>query len=322
MLQQAQRLFGVGKRIRKLGGHSVAAVAEAAAACRQKWQAAVTKEERDKGTAKPEVCCPPPPPSPQSSSLPVSLPLPRPPCRHASPPLPAGKGADGRHPPTSQAAKAKPAAETAAPSKEEGEEARKPGAAGGAPGGARGAGPGDAAGEMAKVVKTGDPGRDRVRELFQEGLLKAAEQFPGKDSGIIASDIEEALFALFEPQGGSKSKDYKAKARSLMFNLRDEKNPDLRSSVLSGDIMPAALVKLEPKDLASKHMKERNARIVEEMTRNAMGPSANVESTDQFQCGKCKQRKCTYYQMQTRSADEPMTTFVTCIVCNNRWKFC
>ena len=78
----------------------------------------------------------------------------------------------------------------------------------------------------------------------------------------------------------------------------------------------------EPKDLASKHMKERNARIVEEMTRNAMGPSANVESTDQFQCGKCKQRKCTYYQMQTRSADEPMTTFVTCIVCNNRWKFC
>merc|ERR1711862_839792 len=111
------------------------------------------------------------------------------------------------------------------------------------------------------------------------------------------------------------SKDYKAKARSLMFNLRDEKNPDLRSSVLSGDIMPAALVKLEPKDLASKHMKERNARIVEEMTRNAMGPSANVESTDQFQCGKCKQNKCTYYQMQTRSSDEPMTTFVTWLVC-------
>ncbi len=31
-------------------------------------------------------------------------------------------------------------------------------------------------------------------------------------------------------------------------------------------------------------------------------------TTDQFQCGKCRQRKCTYYQMQTRSADEPMTT--------------
>ena len=42
-------------------------------------------------------------------------------------------------------------------------------------------------------------------------------------------------------------------------------------------------------------------------------------STDQFLCGKCKNRKCTYYQLQTRSADEPMTTFVTCTVCNNRW---
>lgn len=43
-------------------------------------------------------------------------------------------------------------------------------------------------------------------------------------------------------------------------------------------------------------------------------------STDNFLCYKCKSRQCTYYQMQTRSADEPMTTFVTCIKCGNRWK--
>jgi DNA-directed RNA polymerase subunit M/transcription elongation factor TFIIS len=42
-------------------------------------------------------------------------------------------------------------------------------------------------------------------------------------------------------------------------------------------------------------------------------------TTDQFVCGKCKSRKCSYYQLQTRSADEPMTTFVTCTNCNNRW---
>ena len=40
----------------------------------------------------------------------------------------------------------------------------------------------------------------------------------------------------------------------------------------------------------------------------------------QFKCGKCKSVKTTYYQMQTRSADEPMTTFVTCMGCGNRWK--
>ncbi|GMH19367.1 hypothetical protein Nepgr_021208 [Nepenthes gracilis] len=45
-------------------------------------------------------------------------------------------------------------------------------------------------------------------------------------------------------------------------------------------------------------------------------------TTDQFKCGRCKQWKCTYYQLQTRSADEPMTIFVTCVNCNNHWKFC
>ena len=43
-------------------------------------------------------------------------------------------------------------------------------------------------------------------------------------------------------------------------------------------------------------------------------------ATDEFKCYKCKKRKCTYYEMQTRSADEPMTTFVTCLNCGNRWK--
>ena len=40
--------------------------------------------------------------------------------------------------------------------------------------------------------------------------------------------------------------------------------------------------------------------------------------TDMFSCGKCKSKECTYTQLQTRSADEPMTTFVYCMACGNR----
>jgi transcription elongation factor S-II len=43
-------------------------------------------------------------------------------------------------------------------------------------------------------------------------------------------------------------------------------------------------------------------------------------ATDEFKCRKCGQRQCTYYQLQTRSADEPMTTFVSCLNCGNNWK--
>ena len=41
----------------------------------------------------------------------------------------------------------------------------------------------------------------------------------------------------------------------------------------------------------------------------------------EFKCRRCKQNNCSYYQLQTRSADEPMTTFVSCHSCGNRWKF-
>ena len=41
-----------------------------------------------------------------------------------------------------------------------------------------------------------------------------------------------------------------------------------------------------------------------------------------LKCGKCKSLKTTYYQLQTRSADEPMTTYATCKACGHRWKFC
>jgi transcription elongation factor S-II len=47
----------------------------------------------------------------------------------------------------------------------------------------------------------------------------------------------------------------------------------------------------------------------------------NLEAiTDSFTCRKCRSKKCTYYELQTRSADEPMTIFITCLDCGSKWK--
>ena len=43
--------------------------------------------------------------------------------------------------------------------------------------------------------------------------------------------------------------------------------------------------------------------------------------TKEFKCGRCKERECTYYQLQVRCSDEPMTTFVNCLNCGNKWSF-
>jgi DNA-directed RNA polymerase subunit M/transcription elongation factor TFIIS len=47
----------------------------------------------------------------------------------------------------------------------------------------------------------------------------------------------------------------------------------------------------------------------------------DVQSTSAFTCSKCKQKKCSVIQKQTRAADEPATTFVTCLECGHSFSF-
>ena len=52
----------------------------------------------------------------------------------------------------------------------------------------------------------------------------------------------------------------------------------------------------------------------------AIKNNKNISTTDQFKCGKCKKRECTYYELQIRSADESATLFITCLNCGAHWK--
>lgn len=67
---------------------------------------------------------------------------------------------------------------------------------------------------------------------------------------------------------------------------------------------------------------ERWAEMIEIKSKRDANKFENnmAAATDTFTCRKCKNNKCTYYQMQTRSADEPMTCYVNCLTCGNRWK--
>ena len=175
---------------------------------------------------------------------------------------------------------------------------------------------------LLQPAETGDSLRDRTRTIFAEALALAVGQ-----SGVYASlgdcaqaaiAVEEAMYDRWTDCG----KDYKGKVRQLSFNLKDQKNPDLRRSVADGLIAPKVLLDLKPEELGSDERRSENTAIREAATAEAVRGQKKEASTDAFKCGKCKQRQCTYYQLQTRSADEPMTTFVTCVNCDNRWKFC
>jgi DNA-directed RNA polymerase subunit M/transcription elongation factor TFIIS len=45
-----------------------------------------------------------------------------------------------------------------------------------------------------------------------------------------------------------------------------------------------------------------------------------VSMTDTIKCGKCKNNKISYYELQTRSGDEAITQFYNCIICGHKWK--
>eukprot|EP00184_Porphyridium_aerugineum_P008654 CAMPEP_0184693756 /NCGR_PEP_ID=MMETSP0313-20130426/1913_1 /TAXON_ID=2792 /ORGANISM="Porphyridium aerugineum, Strain SAG 1380-2" /LENGTH=250 /DNA_ID=CAMNT_0027151919 /DNA_START=12 /DNA_END=764 /DNA_ORIENTATION=+ len=132
----------------------------------------------------------------------------------------------------------------------------------------------------------------------------------------VAKKIEVAMYSKYN----GCNTEYKDKARTLSFNIKDKLNAGLREAILDGSVLPAQLVDMTSDDLANEREKSKRAKINQEMIREAQPFNNMTASTDQFRCGKCRQRKCTYYQLQTRSADEPMTTFVTCVNCGNRWR--
>ncbi len=96
----------------------------------------------------------------------------------------------------------------------------------------------------------------------------------------------------------------------------------MRESFAGGLIKPDKLAVMTREEMMSSERKAETKKAMEENIAEARTAPNQQAETDQFICGKCRSRKCTYYQMQTRSADEPMTTFVTCTNCRNAWKFC
>ncbi|XP_049725375.1 transcription elongation factor A protein 2 isoform X7 [Loxodonta africana] len=115
---------------------------------------------------------------------------------------------------------------------------------------------------------------------------------------------------------------YKNRVRSRISNLKDAKNPGLRRSVLCGTIAPQRIAEMTSEEMASDELKEIRKAMTREAIREHQMARASGTHTDLFTCGRCKRKSCTYTQVQTRSSDEPMTTFVVCNECGNRWKFC
>jgi transcription elongation factor S-II len=108
---------------------------------------------------------------------------------------------------------------------------------------------------------------------------------------------------------------YVNRLRTIRSNLKDEK---LFKSIINKKIKAHEVAFMTHQEMQPDNWSEL-LELKKIRDENKYEPKLEA-STDDFKCWKCKSKKCTYYQLQTRSADEPMTTFVSCLDCGNRWK--
>ncbi|KAM8826255.1 transcription elongation factor A protein 3 isoform 2-T2 [Synchiropus picturatus] len=174
-------------------------------------------------------------------------------------------------------------------------------------------------GPLSPHLSTGDSVRDKCIEMLA-AALRTDNDYKDFSSNCdsMAAEIEHHIYQ----ETRAVDMKYKNRVRSRISNLKDPKNPGLRRNVLAGSIDLGRIATMTSEEMASDELKELRNVLTQEAIREHQMAKTGGTTTDLLQCGRCKKRNCTYNQVQTRSADEPMTTFVLCNECGNRWKFC
>ncbi|KAK3394318.1 putative DST1 protein [Podospora didyma] len=166
------------------------------------------------------------------------------------------------------------------------------------------------------TARTGSQTRDNSIGLLYNGLAYRTT-VSIEEVVACAVKVENAAFKEFK----GETEGYRRKLRSLFTSLKRKDNRSLGRRVLSGEIPANEFVRMSDSELSSEEQRAKDIEIEKENMKKAQVPMAEKSISDALKCGKCGEKKVSYTQAQTRSADEPMTTFCECTVCGNRWKF-
>ncbi len=167
--------------------------------------------------------------------------------------------------------------------------------------------------------------RAHIQQVIQQQLgsvLKKAEQ-EQLEQTILQSAIQDAKskHVLQHFDNSLFQVCYMSAARRLLSNLNPKNyvgNQHLLPKLLNKSLEIATLGSMTNMDYAPSIYAPMRERMSLREQHQLEGNKAMA--TELFKCGRCHKRECTYYELQTRSADEPMTKFITCINCGNHWR--
>lgn len=114
---------------------------------------------------------------------------------------------------------------------------------------------------------------------------------------------------------------YFMEAKHISANLHPGayvKNTELFAKYRAGELSFKEISEMDSYQLFEERWKDS---FLQQQIREKRQLEGNMSmATDRFLCKRCGKRQCTYYELQTRSADEPMTVFITCLNCGKHWR--
>ena len=166
-----------------------------------------------------------------------------------------------------------------------------------------------------RKIENSDTFRAKIRKKLDE-ILENEKNSTNLEKGIFNYTLKEAEHRKIVKKWDNKQfvQIYLDHLRSIIANLKG----DILQQIKDGTMKPHIVAFMTHQELLPERWDDLiAAKIIRDKNKFEVNISA---ATDTFTCRKCKANQCTYYQMQTKSADEPMTTFVQCIPCGNRFK--
>ena len=166
---------------------------------------------------------------------------------------------------------------------------------------------------------------DEIREKSYNLLLSNIVKYNGLVEGIIFSE-EELEDMAFKMENGvydnySITKNYKPQIRTVIANMAHTPNsPMVRYRLFTGEWSAELYGSMTSKDMYPELQQQMLDEADEKTRLDKYFLDKKLENDSMYTCGKCKSKKVEHIQVQTRSADEPMTVKACCLICGNRWK--
>ena len=184
---------------------------------------------------------------------------------------------------------------------------------------------------MSLTIQNSTQFRENIRNkiqsiLTEKDILQKVADKNGITPDKVATNLEKGVFnyaireCTFKKlvkkwENPSFVQIYIDRLRMIYSNID---SPTIIDGLCSGDLLPQGVAFMTHQEIQPEKW---NPLIDKKTKRDASKCDKKIgASTAMFTCSRCQSKNCTYYEMQTRSADEPATIFITCLNCDKHWR--